>query len=45
MLLQNGKSPLHRAAKKGHAEVVGLLLGAGAAVDAADKVGSRGVAK
>jgi hypothetical protein len=35
---QDGKTRLHTAASKGRTEVVGLLLGAGAAVDAADKV-------
>jgi hypothetical protein len=37
-LLQNGQTPLHRAAGSGRTEVVGLLLHAGAAVDAATKV-------
>jgi ankyrin repeat protein len=41
LLLQEGKTPLYSAAKYGHKEVVGLLLGAGAAVDAADKVRPR----
>jgi hypothetical protein len=41
--LQDGRTPLHVAAKWGHKEVVELLLGAGAAVDAVDKVGSAPV--
>jgi hypothetical protein len=40
LLLQNDATPLHQAARNGHAEVVGQLLGAGAAVDTAPKVGS-----
>jgi hypothetical protein len=38
MLLQWGITPMHRAAEKEQHGVVGLLLGAGAAVNAADKV-------
>jgi hypothetical protein len=37
MPLQWGWMPLHRAARNGHYQVVEQLLGAGAAVDAADK--------
>jgi ankyrin repeat protein len=37
--LQDGWTPLHRAAENGRKEVVRQLLGAGAAVDAATKVG------
>jgi ankyrin repeat protein len=37
-MLQNEKTPLHRAATMGHQQVVGLLLGAGAAVDAVNMV-------
>jgi ankyrin repeat protein len=40
LLLQHGNTPMHAAAKKGHLEVVQKLLGAGAAVDAAEKVSS-----
>jgi hypothetical protein len=39
LLLQKGKTPLYIAAKFGQEGVVQLLLGAGAAVDAADEVG------
>jgi hypothetical protein len=38
MLLQHGTTPLHKAAGSGRKEVVGLLLRAGAAVNAADTV-------
>jgi ankyrin repeat protein len=38
MLLQEGWSPLHIGAMIGDLEVVRQLLGAGAAVDAVDKV-------
>ena len=38
LLLQDGYTPLHWAAEAGSAEVVELLLGAGAAVDAVTKV-------
>jgi hypothetical protein len=38
LLLQDGKTPLHQAAYWGYVAVVGQLLGAGAAVDAADDV-------
>jgi ankyrin repeat protein len=37
-LLQVGTTPLHTAAKFGSKEVVAQLLGAGASVDALDKV-------
>ena len=36
--LQYGRTPLHEAAGRGHAAVVGQLLAAGAAVDAKDEV-------
>jgi hypothetical protein len=38
LLLQDGRTPLHLAAEKGHLDVVELLLGAGAAANATDKV-------
>jgi hypothetical protein len=38
LLLQNARTPLHKAAGNGHTAVVGQLLGAGAAIDAATKV-------
>jgi ankyrin repeat protein len=38
LLLQDGKTPLHKAAEHFHNELVGVLLGVGAAVDATDKV-------
>jgi ankyrin repeat protein len=38
MLLQNRQTPLHKAAGHGYKEIVVQLLGAAAAVDAADKV-------
>jgi hypothetical protein len=38
MLLQDGSTPLHFAAWKGHTEVVGQLLDAGADMDIADMV-------
>jgi hypothetical protein len=46
LLLQDGLTPLHVAAgswvqRDGHNKVVEQLLGAGAAIDAAHKVGSR----
>jgi ankyrin repeat protein len=37
-LLQNGFTPLHHACYRGHAEVVTVLLAAGAQVDAPDRV-------
>jgi ankyrin repeat protein len=40
--VQDGATALYRAARKGYKEVVGLLLGAGAAVDASDKVSAQG---
>jgi hypothetical protein len=39
LLLQDGWTSLHMAAQNGHLAVVEQLLGAGAAVDAANKVG------
>jgi ankyrin repeat protein len=39
LLLQDGWTPLYVAAGNGHLPVVGQLLGAGAALDAANKVG------
>jgi ankyrin repeat protein len=36
LVLQDGYAPLHKAAENGHLEVVGLLLGASAALDAAN---------
>ena len=36
--LQDGRTPLHCAAIKGHDEVVDTLVNAGATVDAIDKV-------
>ena len=42
LVWQNGKTPLHLAAEKGHAAVVGALLAAEAAKDAKDKVRGRG---
>ncbi len=36
---QEGNTPTHWAAYKGHADVMRLLLGAGANKDAADEVG------
>ncbi len=38
-LLQLGMTPLHYAARDGHASVVAALLGKGAKVNAIDKVG------
>jgi ankyrin repeat protein len=38
LLLQGGATALHQAADQGHKEVMELLLGAGAAVDAAYEV-------
>jgi ankyrin repeat protein len=37
-LLQRGWTPLHHACSEGHAEVVTVLLAAGAQVDAEDEV-------
>ena len=37
--LSRGQTPLHRAASKGHIEVVELLLKSGAPVEKADKIG------
>ena len=37
-LLQDGRTPLHHAAMKGHAEVVSLLLEKGADIQARDEV-------
>ena len=39
MRAQDGQTPLHKAADRGHADVVRLLLEAGANKDAVDKVG------
>jgi ankyrin repeat protein len=36
--MQCGKTPLHYAVEKGRAEVVSLLLGRGANIDAEDQV-------
>ena len=36
--LQNGRTPLHWAASKGHGEVVDTLVNAGATVDVIDTV-------
>jgi ankyrin repeat protein len=37
-LLQSGRTPLHHACSGGHAEVVTVLLAAGAQIDAQDQV-------
>jgi hypothetical protein len=38
LLFQDGETPLYVAVVRGHKEIVELLLGAGAAMDAANKV-------
>jgi ankyrin repeat protein len=42
-LLQDGWTPLHRACERGHAEVVTVLLSAGARTEAQRQVRSEGM--
>ena len=37
-VLQNGSTPLHYAASSGHNKAIGILIAAGATVDAKDRV-------
>ncbi len=39
MALQDGRTPLHLAAEKGHPEIIKLLIDKGAKVDIKDNVG------